>query len=401
MAQPQQSIRGGASQMPASPADVFGDSHQTRMAFLQTSIDEHGLITPVTGTGSAPQFFTFPQAGLLRRIRLHVSGTVALVQGTGGLSWSKDGVYKILNRVFFLDVGNATRFDCSGTGLYQIGAATTDSGHDPAFSTVTTSESSAIYSAPALTSTSQSFAFWVDLPFVYSEWDLRGLCNLNSPGRQCEFYLQLVNGLTGASSTDATYPILATGTASATLTDITIQPEIWTYTPTVQQSKGGQQPVLPVNDMMIVQEIVESYDNLTVGGETYHLMAPGRSIHQVMQTLFQNGAQTVGTINVDSQNTSGGVNHVRVKYDNRNTPIDIRLSDFYRNNRDRCERDFNFIYHDFRKRPWDSVLTPQLQVGFTLTSDATSATTNGPSYLRTTQRNLYRTTSVQVAGSTG
>lgn len=389
----QKNIRGGANQAPASPADVFGDSQQTRITFLQNAIDEHSLLQPATKTNAAPQYIDFPQAGLLRRVRLHVSGTVTISLGGGTAVWSPDGVYKMIQKINFQDVGGNTRFNCSAYALYQLSAVSTDSGHDPSYATVTTANSPNLFSMPALTGTSQSFAFWVDMPFVYSEWDLRGMLNLNSPGRQSVFWIQLVNQLTGASSTDDTYPIKVTGAATVSLADIYIQPEVWTYTPTVQ---GNGQPVLPTRDMSIVQEVVESQDNLTVGNDTYHLMAPGRSIHQVTQTLYQNGVQTLGTISTDTQNTSAGFARVRVKYDNRNVPIDIRLSDFQRNSRDRTERDFNFIYHDFRKRPWDSVLTPQLQIGGNLTSDASAAQTNGPSFMNTAQRNLYITQSVSA-----
>jgi len=385
--------RGGASQQPVTPADVYGDSHAVRMAFLQSAIREKVQLQQLANTGSGAQAIIMPTAGLLRKARLHVNGTYTTGASAAGGAVTKDGIYKIIGRSTFKDAGNQTRIDvASGWHLYAVMANNSKSGHDPSFATVASAQGGNIFAAPtpSATSTAYKFAFWLDYPFVWNKYDLRGLTNLNSAGRQATFMVYLVNQLYN----DDTYP-LSFGTAGATLTDITLTPNLWLYTMTAQQNKQGVSVPVPMNDLQIMQEITQNTIGTVPGSDNYYLIQPGRSVHKIYQRLILNGLQEPTTINTDTGVSSAGWDRIKFRYDNRNTPVDIRYADYLQDYRDETSRDFNGIFWDFTDRPWDSILTPQLQVGGKLTSDAS---TSGLCELDTVVHALVRMPTVNVLG---
>jgi hypothetical protein len=380
--------RGGYSQQPVSPVDLMGDDFATRVAFLRNSIPEVVELPQLTGTSTSKQQVEIPNAGLMRLIRLHVSARFSIANHDNE-DYSPDGIFKIFEKVQFKDQANQTRIDCESYSLYKLSASKSHAGQDPRWATRTTADSAALVAQPDISAgngTNYKLSTWFDLPFTWSEFDTRGLVNLSSAGRDAILYLTLAP----PAGPDDTYMInlASKGTAGSTTVtwdDITITPVLYAYTPTAQQQSRGVSLAIPYKDLQIVQEILDTNKQILKGTETYQKLPPNRTVHRVLQHNILDGMQGDGTIDVETGDTSAGMDRVLFRYDNRNKPVDERSADYKRDTRDYTSRDYNYIIHDFSKHPWDSLLVPQLDVGGHYTSDAFTDT----GVLYTTIQNLY------------
>ena len=327
--------------------------------------------------------FELNSVGILRFLLVSFEGTLNLSGGSADPAWSKKAPYNIFPNIAFRDIVGTRRVDVSAFMLQNL-VHLNRYGYAAEYTPTAYGHSTAGYALPSFSGTGDyTVRFNVVVPIAYDEDDLRGALVLAVPNAKAYLEVTCTNDLNDATNEDY---VTVGGDRTVALSG-KVKVTQYYFNP---EARGGRIE-LPNLDLMQIHEIreIKTTSNLAQGMEKLFSLPTGRVYHLILAQYFKGTAANEGPNTTD-------IDRVRFLYDGNTPTLSEGLQQYLWRIRAMYGRDVpeGLFPIDLRKRPWDSNVWGQLQVGLRL-----SAAPGTNPYMLFLTKSLY--TAEQTLGGPG
>lgn len=323
---------------------------------IPAAINMWQALNPNLPAGIAPGSVITQQlrnVGLIKRLLVRITGTITANAAAGsGLTLTKLGLPNLLSNITFTDLANNTRINTTGWHLNAIATAK----RRRAFAAAFVNDSPAGYGnnftsvmqAPGFiaNNTAANFQLMVEIPFAYSDHDLRGAIWGGVVQASMQVAMTINPNLTVASGADATLAVYQSGNANlGVLSNVAVQ----IYQNYLDQGPRDQNnlPVLPDLDIATAYTLYNTASTLPVANQDNATPFVNSRQYQSLVMIYDNA----GTLNVGSDINSLSIvsaNFTNIK------KIDPFTAAFFGRNIIQDDFPSGMYYIDFRERPVDT-----------------------------------------------
>lgn len=322
-------------------------------------------LNPNLPSGIAPGSVITQQlrnVGLIKRLLVRMTMTVNANAAAGStLTLTKLGLANLVSNVTFTDLANNTRINTTGWHLTAIASAkrrrvfgaayVNDSpfGYGNNFNNVIQAPSSIV------NNTSATIQFMLEIPFAYSDHDLRGAIFGDVTQATMQVAITLNPNMFVASGADATLAMYQSGNANlGTISGFACQ----IYQNYLDQGpKQGNLPVLPAIDIGTAYTLYNTASALPVANQDNATAFINSRRYQSLCMIYDNA----GTLNIGTDINSLAIvsaNFTNIK------KIDPFTAAFFGRNVIQDDFPTGMYYIDFRDRPIDTNVYGNMQFVF-------------------------------------
>jgi hypothetical protein len=333
---------------------------------LPPAVDMWQALNPILPSGVAPgTVITIPvrNVGLVKRLMVKIHATVTTAGAAGdNVVRTSMGLANLVSNVIFTDLGNNQRINTTGWHLTAIASAK----RRRPFGAAMTNDSpngygnnfTGVMAAPATiagSATAAAIDFMLEIPFSYSDMDLRGAVYADTTGQQMQVLITLNPNMFVPTGSDATLAVYQSASANVpVLSGVTCQ-VYQNYLDQLPRNNGV--PILPPIDIGTAYLLNNTASGLPVANQDNAISFVNSRQYQSLCAIYDNA----GTLNIGSD--IGSLAIISANFTNimRVDPFTAAL--FGRN---ALGDDFpkGFYYFDFRHRPIDTAQYGNMQFVF-------------------------------------
>jgi len=311
----------------AAPKYSVQDNMQARQAILATAREMFQQVAQVAV--AAPFAVGIPQpiilqlrnVGLVKKLIVKVTGTVA--QGAAeNQVLTQLGLSNFFSNINVTDLSNYQRVNTTGWHLHALASLRRQAAYGAAFlndSPVNFGSNFAVNSSPAVITAAKPVSFYYEIPFAYSDVDLRGAIYAAVVNSTYQLQLQINPNFFVAAGADATLAAYQSSTAQlGALSNVTVT----VYQVYLDQLPfNGPNPVLPLFDLATGYLITNTNQSALTAAQDFPIQYP--NFRQILSTFFiyDNG----GTLNVGSDLNYIGIQAANLVFTIKADPNTIAL----------------------------------------------------------------------------
>lgn len=333
---------------------------------IPAAINMWQALNPNLPSGIAPGSVITQQlrnVGLIKRLLVRITGTITANAAAGStLTLTKLGLANLISNVTFTDLANNTRINTTGWHLVVVAtakrrrvfgaayASDTPFGYGNNFTTVLQAPGSIV------NNTAANFQLMLEVPFAYSDHDLRGAIWGGVVQASMQVAITLNPNMFVASGADATLAAYQSGNANlGTLSNVAVQ----IYQNYLDQGPRDQNnlPILPNLDIATAYTLYNTTSSLPVANQDNATPFVNSRQYQSVAAIYDNA----GTLNVGSDINSWAIvsaNFTNIK------KLDPFTTAFFGRNVIQDDFPGGMYYFDFRERPVDTNVYGNMQVIF-------------------------------------